>query len=161
MKNIFSLAVTTLLLPSLWTSLALAEPTELTERAEKSLRPPFLSTRLSCTTDGDLFFGERGEARGSAAISATGTIQFTLSRLAPHTELMCTLLCVGIGGAPQTIFQEQCTANAQGRLKATFPRGAHPSAIGGGCLMPTLAAGNDSVACVPGYGRKNLNPPKR
>jgi len=161
MKNIVSLAATTLLLPALWTSFALAEPTELTERTAKSLRPPLLSTRLTCTGDGDLSFGERGEGRGAAEISATGDVQFTLFGLAPHAELMCTMLCVGTGGEPKTIFQEQCTANAQGRLKATFPRGAHLNAIGGGCLMPTLAAGNDSVACFPGYGKVNLVPPKR
>jgi hypothetical protein len=161
MQNMFALIVTTLLLSALWTPLALAEPVELTEQTERSVRPPLLRTRLNCTTDGDRSFGERGEGRGAAEISAIGEVRFTLFGLAPHTELTCVLVCIVTGGEAKAVVQETCTADAQGRINTSFPRRAHPSAIGGGCLLPTLIAANDTVACVSGYGRVNAEPLKR
>ena len=162
MQNMCSLVFAPLLLSALWAPLALAEPTELTEVTEPSVRPPFLSTRLICSTDRDLFFGERGEARGSGEISATGDVRIILSGLAPHTVLTCVMGCgVGNGGEETVIVQRQCRANAQGRLNVTYRGVARSSAIGGGCLLPLIAAGNDTVACFPGYGRVNAQPPRR
>jgi hypothetical protein len=163
MQNMVLLIIVPLLLSALWMPLALAEPTELTEPAAPSVRPPLLSTRLVCTTDRDPIFGERGEARGSAAISATGDVRIILSGLAPRTALTCVMACgVGNGGEENVlIVREPCRANAQGRLNVTYRGVARASAIGGGCLLPLIAAGNNQVACFPGYGRVNTEPPKR